>query len=142
MTLQKLSAVCFDLIGVVVVHGSVDQRIVAIAQNLRNKELKTLSYSNNPKATSEEINRYDPFLHVFEESYYADTLAPKSEEGFRLLSQRANIRPAECLVIDDMLANLKAAESVGFITHYFDRTQKDPYAQLQSRLYYFGIANG
>jgi len=38
---------------------------------------------------------------------------------FRLLLQKIHLQPEECLVVDDSLQNIEAAQKMGFATHHF-----------------------
>jgi 2-haloacid dehalogenase len=38
---------------------------------------------------------------------------------FRLLLQKIHLQPEECLLVDDSLQNIEAAQKMGFATHHF-----------------------
>jgi len=53
---------------------------------------------------------------------------------FHLLLQKIQLQPQECLLIDDSLSNIMAAQKLGFATHHFNSP-----AQLETELQQLGI---
>ena len=130
----NIKAVCFDLIGVFVQSGRLQTELVALAEKIQKTGLKILCYSNSPGDYFESLDATNPFLYVFDETYYADTLMPKTEEGFRLLSRKTGTPSAHILLIDDTSENLSMARNVGFQTYWYNKTRPAPLQNLKEYL--------
>jgi 2-haloacid dehalogenase len=79
--------------------------------------------------------KYEAF-HLFEDIVVSGEvgLVKPDPAIFRLLLQKIHRQPDECLVIDDSLENIEAAQKMGFVTHHFTSP-----ASLEVELHQLGI---
>jgi 2-haloacid dehalogenase len=107
---------------------------VAILEELRAAGVPLLALSNWAADTFAAVRGDFPFLAHFEHIVLsgAEGVVKPDPEIFRRLLARSGRRAEECLFIDDVAANVAAAQSVGFAAIQF-RTPEDLRQELVRR---------
>jgi len=98
------------------VEGTVD-----LLYALKNKGLGVHGLTNMPVPVFEFLCVEYPELQEFQEVVVsgAEGLVKPDPAIFELMIARASLDPARTLFIDDSQANIKTAETLGFLTHHF-----------------------
>lgn len=85
---------------------------------------------------------YDHLADIFEEAYFSHELRLRKPdpEIFRVVIEKHGLDPSTTLFIDDMIENIRSAESVGLIGHHLTDGQ-DIADLFDEDLRYTGIVN-
>lgn len=104
------------------------------------KQFKAMGYelyalSNYPQRGFENTALFYPFFDLFDDkvvSYAHEEMKPE-EEIYKILLKTYDLRPEECLFIDDTLANVETARALGMkALHFFhDNQLMDLYLALE-----------
>jgi glucose-1-phosphatase len=70
---------------------------------------------------------YRSFDELFRKAYFSFEMGMKKPDNeiFEAVIKDQNLNPEETLFIDDSIANIEAASSMGFITHYLDHSKAE-----------------
>ncbi len=93
-----------------------DEEMVALAEQLRNRYKRYLLSNTNPIHMDYIFARY-PFIHSFDGwvlSHEVGLMKP-DRRIFELIRDQFDLKPAETVFVDDILVNVEAAKSLGFI---------------------------
>jgi len=106
----------FDVGGVLLVNGQINQPLLDICLNLRRQKywLAIISnYSSIPPELS-NLGIFDPIM-----TYGQTRLLKPNPRLFQKFINITNVIPSDCLFIDDSLTNVSAAQKFGFnAIHY------------------------
>ena len=118
-----MKALILDVMGVLVDKDSLlnYKEFVDICDDLKAKGEFIVLFSNS---TSKVVD-YEP-LHTFakryaDDGYFADTGGPikPTMESFKAILDLHNLKPEECLYVDDGMHNIEMADKLGFHTIFF-----------------------
>ena len=104
---------------------------------LKNLPGRKLVYSNAPAHYIHRVLRLLGIVDLFEEVFTIEHAGyrPKPDaHGFRLLFRRMRLNPAQCIMVEDTLVNLKTAKKLGMKTVLIGPLPKRPgYVDLSVR---------
>jgi HAD superfamily hydrolase (TIGR01509 family) len=111
-----ISHLIFDVGGVLLVHGQLNQPLIKICRYLRQQKF-TLGIISNYSNIPQDLENICLFEHIF---YYEKTrLLKPNPRLFDLYLKAANTNPSDCLFIDDSSNNVRAALNFGFSALYY-----------------------
>ncbi len=102
------------------------ERMIAFAEELRNRGIKVLILSNNFKERAEYYGHYPWIAGAVDKVYYSwqTGFVKPDPKAWELVLTENNLKPDECLYFDDQEKNLKAAESLGIKSFMFTNEQE------------------
>lgn len=96
--------------------------MVVLAKELKGKGVKLFILSNNFVERAEYYKAHFPFLYeLFDRVYYSwqtGFVKPNQEAYIKLLSEN-NLRPEECVYLDDSEENVQVANNLGIKSYVF-----------------------
>jgi 2-haloacid dehalogenase len=110
----------FDRNWIETVGGAIEGS-VAILDELRAKGIKTYAITNFSREKFAEASRHYPFLTSFDGIIISahERLLKPDRRIYELLCRRYDLDAAECIFIDDNLANVEGARAAGMQAHHF-----------------------
>ena len=96
-------------------------RMIAWAKHLRKKGIKVFILSNNFKERANYYNQY-PWMHeAIDKVYFSwQTGFVKPDiKAWQLVLSENNLKPEDCIYVDDQQRNLDSAESIGIKSYLF-----------------------
>lgn len=122
-------AVIFDMYGVLLsrklfLRTREKAETVEIVQGLRDKGVRLMLLSNIFLHGSAHYKNKYQFIKLFEKLYFSSDIgfAKPDPRAFELVLRENNLRPEECLFIDDTKRNVEAARRLGIESHLFRGT--------------------
>jgi 2-haloacid dehalogenase len=110
----------FDRNWIETVGGAIEGS-VAILDELRAKDIKTYAITNFSREKFAEASRHFSFLTGFDGIIISahERLLKPDRRIYELLCRRYDLDAAECIFIDDNLANVEGARAAGMQAHHF-----------------------
>lgn len=115
-------AVIFDLFGVLVQNGHANDELIALAGELKKKEVKIFVLSNADEELAVQQKSQFAFLsEVLDHFYYSGKtgFVKPDPQAFQLILQENNLKPAEVIYFDDNAKHVAAAQALGIKSHVF-----------------------
>jgi 2-haloacid dehalogenase len=111
----------FDRNWIETVGGAIEGS-VAILDELRAKGIKTYAITNFSREKFAEASLHYPFLTGFDGIVISahERLLKPDRRIYELLCRRYDLDAADCIFIDDNLANVEGARAAGMQAHHFD----------------------
>lgn len=102
-----------------------NKNVVKLINDLKEKGYKVATLSNVIKP-HEKIHRKAGCYKLFSKVFLSDRLGMKKPDAeiYRYVSRALNVRPDECVFIDDVLENVTGARKVGMNTILFKNAQQ------------------
>jgi HAD superfamily hydrolase (TIGR01509 family) len=100
----------------------VSNRMVAIAQRLKEKNIEVFILSNNFKERAQYYDTY-PWIHNCVDKVYFSWqtgFVKPDPKAWEFLLEENKLLPEECVYFDDQQKNLTSAESVGITSYLFE----------------------
>lgn len=101
----------------------------AVKATLRRLPGRKIIFSNGPSHYTGEVLRLTGLAPLFDAVYSVDSVGfrPKPmREGFRALLKAERLDPRRCIMVEDSLANLVAAKSLGMKTVWVSASLRRP----------------
>ncbi len=97
---------------------------VEIARGLKERGMRLILLSNIFVHNSAHYKNKYQFTKLFEKLYFSSDIgfAKPDSRAFELVLRENNLRPEECLFIDDTKRNIEAARRMGIESHLFRGT--------------------
>lgn len=95
---------------------------VQLLRAIRTKGIPVFALSNFGIGTFDVAARHYPFFNEFDQKYISGHLQEIKPHAriYQLLEQGSGLPPASLLFTDDVLENIEAAATRGWLTHQFD----------------------
>ncbi len=117
-----IKAIIWDLYGVVYKNGQIDPKAKDIVEQLKAKGIINATISNLSPNTVKEIGNQlglDPIIACAESGQ-----SKTDANTYQKFINDLNIKPEECLMIDDLISNLLPAKQVGIKTVLFSKNNE------------------
>jgi putative hydrolase of the HAD superfamily len=117
----------------------VDERMLTIVDRVRAAGVVTALATNQQSYRGTYIKENLPYDEHFDHQFhsYEIGLAKPDPAYFTHIVESLDVEPAEAVFVDDVLANVRGAESAGLNAVHFART--DTYGHLRCRLRELGV---
>jgi len=117
-----IKAIIWDLYGVVYENGQIDPKAKDIIEQLKSQGIINATISNLSPDTVNNIGKklgLDPIIACVELG-----ISKRDPNTYQIFIDDLNIKPEECLIIDDLLNNLLSAKQIGIRTVLFGKNEK------------------